>query len=600
MRRKWRRALATLTILTAALALAACSGDEDGEGEGTADFVSTDLDDFSFRSLDVVYDLTRAEDGTSRMRVTETFVAEFPDYDQNRGMRRLLPDTYNGQPLFPELVSITDADGTPRDAETESDDGVYAMTSRADDYVHGTQTYVFTYDLENVTWSFADTDADEFYWDVNGLDWAQPFGRVSATLRLDADLAAALTGQAACYVGAAGATDPCAVTVDGGTVTASTEGLAPYRTMTIAVGFEPGTFTPFDSRYLASGWSWLQLGGILVVVGGFVWAVVVRRTTLRDAPGRPTIIAEYDPPPLDALESAVFLGRTDKAIPAEVLEQAVVGSIRLEETGRGWFGKATLRAVLVDPTLADEDGRMLLQGLFGDDARPGAEYVFAGNDTAFASVSQSILADAGKVLTGRGLYRPVPARARLLPGAVVGAGAAIAVLGGVLALGSGADGLPAVLLVILAALAFIAVFFVLAHRPRSALGAELRDHLAGLKVFIEWAEADRIRMLQSPSGAERIDTGDARQLLRIYEPLLPYAVVFGQEKEWAKRLAVLYDEASVAPVWWYGAGAFSAASFSSGISTLSASAASSSSTSGGSSGGGSAGGGGGGGGGGGV
>ena len=42
-----------------------------------------------------------------------------------------------------------------------------------------------------------------------------------------------------------------------------------------------------------------------------------------------SFIAEYTPPAvIDALESAVLLGKTPKAIPAEVLEQAVVGSIR--------------------------------------------------------------------------------------------------------------------------------------------------------------------------------------------------------------------------------------------------------------------------------
>ena len=77
------------------------------------------------------------------------------------------------------------------------------------------------------------------------------------------------------------------------------------------------------------------------------------------------------------------------------------------------------------------------------------------------------------------------------------------------------------------------------------------------------------------------------------------AVVFGQEKEWARELAVRYGEGN-SPGWYAGTSGFNAAAFSTGISTLSSSTASSSSTSGGSSGGGSAGGGGGGGGGGGV
>jgi hypothetical protein len=86
--------------------------------------------------------------------------------------------------------------------------------------------------------------------------------------------------------------------------------------------------------------------------------------------------------------------------------------------------------------------------------------------------------------------------------------------------------------------------------------------------------------------------------LKLYETLLPYAVVFGQEKKWAEELVVLYG-AGNSPGWYAGSSGFNAAAFSAGISNLSTSA-SSSSSSGGSSGGGSAGGGGGGGGGGGV
>jgi uncharacterized membrane protein len=97
----------------------------------------------------------------------------------------------------------------------------------------------------------------------------------------------------------------------------------------------------------------------------------------------------------------------------------------------------------------------------------------------------------------------------------------------------------------------------------------------------------------------QVDTSDPRVMLKLYETLLPYAVVFGQEKEWARELAVLYGEGS-SPTWYVGSAGFNAAAFSSGISNLSSSSASASSTSGGSSGGGSAGGGGGGGGGGGV
>jgi uncharacterized membrane protein YhaH (DUF805 family) len=593
MRRTWRRAvLVSLTLGLSALGLAACSDDDGGTG---------DVDDFTFSSLDVDYRLSRADDGTSRLRVVETFVAEFPDTDQNHGMRRTIPDTYNGQPLLPSLVSITDADGEPREAETESEDGAFSMTSGADGFVHGEQTYVFMYELRNVTWNFSDTGADEFYWDVNGDDWAQPFGRVTATLRVDPALVPSLTGEQTCYAGAHGSEETCAVTADGGTVTASVTDLAPYETMTVAVGFEPGTFAPFDSRYLVSPGAWIQLPGALLVIAALVWTVAVRVRRLRDAPGRPTIIAEYTPPDIDALESAVFLGKTSKAIPAEVLEQAVAGSVRIEEGERAMFSGAKLKAVLVDRARADEDGRTLLDGLFGGGARAGAEFAFGSSNTRLATASRQILAEAARALKRRGLYRSVPTRVRVLPGLLLAIGATLAVVGGVVAIESGAHALAPILLLILAILAVFVFFVLIAHRPLSAAGAELRDHLQGLKEFIHWAEADRIRMLQSPRGAERmpVNTGDSAQLLKIYEPLLPYAVVFGQEKEWAERLAVLYGD-DVSPGWYVGAGAFNAAAFSSGIGSLSATASASSSTSGGASGGGSAGGGGGGGGGGGV
>ncbi len=135
-------------------------------------------------------------------------------------------------------------------------------------------------------------------------------------------------------------------------------------------------------------------------------------------------------------------------------------------------------------------------------------------------------------------------------------------------------------------------------------GSELRDHLEGLREYIRLAEADRLKVLQSPQGADRtpVSIDDPREVLKLNEKLLPYAVLFGLEKEWAEELSKYYVEES--PDWYAGSTAFNAAVFASSISSISSSASSSmsgsSSSSGGSGGGGSSGGGGGGGGGGGF
>ncbi|WP_235565465.1 DUF2207 domain-containing protein [Microbacterium sp. Root166] len=559
------------------------------------------VEDFTFESLDVEYQLGTAEDGTSTLTVVETFVALFPEFDQNRGMRRSIPDSYLGAPVRPQLVSITDGEGRQREAEAEEDEDYYVMTSRAGDFVHGRQTYVFTYTLENVTRFFTDTGSDEFYWNVNGTEWPQSFGRVTARVTMSPDLAEALTGAEACYVGYEGSTQSCQISADGASVEASAANVLPFQTMTIAVGFEQGTFTPFDSSYFASVWGWLQALAALCLAGAIVFASVARTRWLRDEPGRPTIIAEYTPPlAVDALESAVLLGLTTKAIPAEVLEQAVGGSIRIVEGERKFFGGTKLKAVLINPERADGDGRMLLQGLFPS-GRPGEEFEFGRSDTRFSSAAQSILKAANQELVNRGLRREVPARVRVWPLLAAIAATVLIFVFGIAALENGVFALVPIALIVGSGIATIVVIGLVSRKPLTAKGAETRDHLAGLKEFIEWAEADRIRMLQSPAGAERmpVDTNDPRVMLRLYETLLPYAVVFGQEKEWARELAVLYGPGSN-PGWYVGSSGFDAAAFSSGISTLSASTASSSSTSGGSSGGGSAGGGGGGGGGGGV
>lgn len=570
--------------------------------------VSSDVDDFTFDSFDADYTLTRADDGTSRLRVVETIVARFPETDQNRGIRRAIPAAYNGQPVRAELVSVTDENGAARPAEVEDSDDQFAVVSRADDYLHGPQTYVLTYTLENVTWDFPDTGL-EFYWDVNGVDWAQPFGRVTARLHLAADLAEALSGRQACYRGAQDATDACdAITLDRSgdgavTITATAASLAPRETLTLAVGFAPGTFATFDASPFATPLGWLQAIAGLGVIGAGALAFRARRRGLADEPGRPTIIAEYAPPAtVDALESAVLLGRQSKGIPAEVLEQAVVGSIRIVEGDKKWFGKAPLVAELVDPSRADGDGRMLLDGLFRG-KEPGAQYTFGTQDTRFSSAAQKILAAADRELTAQGMRRQVRVGTRAWP-IVLGAlgGVAVFVLGAA-AMGRGAHPLVPIALIGVSIAVLIAIIGLLSHRPLTAKGAETRDHLRGLEDFIAWAEADRIRMLQSPQGAERVpvDVDDPRQKLALYEKLLPYAVVFGQEKEWSRQLAVLYSAVGASgPYWYAGTGAFDASSFAAGVGSLSAAASSSSSTSGGSSGGGSAGGGGGGGGGGGV
>ena len=75
----------------------------------------------------------------------------------------------------------------------------------------------------------------------------------------------------------------------------------------------------------------------------------------------------------------------------------------------------------------------------------------------------------------------------------------------------------------------------------TSTGKQLRDQLAGLHRFVTMAEADRIAWMQNAVDAPRVAGPDDGSLITLYEPLLPYAIVFGVEDTWRQALGDLYD-----------------------------------------------------------
>jgi uncharacterized membrane protein YgcG len=571
-------------------------------------------DDFFFESFDADYYLDTDDDGRSVLTTVETFVAVFPDIDQNQGMRRAIPGSYQGAPTDVEVQSVTDGDGNPRPYTLETDDdGFLLVTSAADECVHGAQTYVFTYTQHNVTRYFADTDDDEFFWDTNGTGWYQSFGSVASRVHVPSHLASSLTGQSACYRGYEGSTDTCELTVSEGSdetvIETSVTDLAPFENVTVAIGFEPHTFVPRDDSYFASPVAIVQIVGVLGSVIALIWAIVLRATRFADGRGRPTIIAEYTPPKgLDPFTAAVVLGKTSRGAAAAFVNLAVTRRIRIVETEKkGWFSSGTTYLLeLVDPSGLAGPELNLAQALFGYQLQPGTTYLMSGKDTTLSEHVRGILQSATAAATTSGLRKKGTAKFAVLPTLIVILSGVLTAVIGFGMIGDSRGGLVPLALMVVSLIAALVVFGLLFRKPLSDQGAELRDHLKGLELYIRLAEADRLRMLQSPGGAEKeaVSTSDPRQVVLIYEKLLPYAVLFGLEKQWASVLGTYYTEQS--PDWYSGSGAFNAAVFASSISSISSTAASSysgsssSSSSGGSGGGGSSGGGGGGGGGGGV
>ncbi len=614
--------LALALVAAPATAVAPATVDAPVAAQPPVQAVLADVDDFTFASFDAVYELGRDDDRRSELRTTETLVAIFPEFDQNRGIRRAIPRNYDGHPTDIRIESVTDGTGAPRSYETErSEDGEFELvTIAADDYVHGEQTYVITYTQRNVTFDPDDVPLQEFYWDVNGTGWRQPFGRVRGEVRLQPDLVEAFSGDTACYRGYEGSSTPCeSLTVDREGepfLVAEAAALGPYENLTLAIGFRPGTFEPRDDRFTSSPAAMTSAFGALAAIAIAITAAVMRATRWRHHPGRGIIIAEYEPPErLSLMEAADLVRASGKGITATILAEAVAGRLRVVETGRKKY--AVEVAGPIDG--ADRDAKAVLRALFGSYAPVGARRDLKSSDTTLGTTLAKLRRTVYSRVTKEGLRRkPDSAPRTLLFLGAVGA-AALAIVFGFIALDDRmGGGWPWLAMGVAAVAAFATFWIVSGVRPLTERGRTLRDHLEGLREFIRLAEADRIRMLQSPSGAERVPAAgavsgaaampvvDPEHVLRVTERLLPYAVLFGQEREWSNTLAALYAERGREPDWYSGRSGFNAVAFSSGVSSFTSassaswSGSSSSSSSSGSGGGGSSGGGGGGGGGGGV
>ena len=169
-----------------------------------------DTSDFGIQSFHADYTLTRDASLHAQLRVVETIVAIFPEYRPEPRTDPRHPGVLRQRAAAHRGESVVDENGDPVPYETEYYQDAFSVLLGDDSFVHGPTTYVITYTQQDtIRTTFTDTNFDEFYWDVNGTLWSQPFGSVSTTLHLSPDLTAALTGTAACFQGPNLSTDAC-------------------------------------------------------------------------------------------------------------------------------------------------------------------------------------------------------------------------------------------------------------------------------------------------------------------------------------------------------------------------------------------------------
>jgi len=561
------------------------------------------VNDFVITDFQADYYLDKDTDGRSTLKTVEIITADFPSVDQNHGIERALVNVYDGHKTNLKVLSVTDTNNIAINYTTSiQDNSLVLRIGDANVYAHGATTYVITYTQNDVTKYFADNGDDEFYWDTNGVDWSQPFDNVMARLHLGASISTAVNDKLSCYYGLSGSNKLCQIEKgNDGLISANIGNLNPGENMTIAVGFKAGTFNPYKMSAGENALKVLAYFMLSLLPVSFIIVLVLRLTKGRGAKGRGTIVPEYLPPKgVDILLSATVENKSGSWVAATYLDLAVRHNIKIVELKKGFLSGASYELGLISIDNLSESEKLVVVALFGG-LNIGTKYVIKSNSPDY-SLTRALLSIFGQVYVSAkadGYYADVKAVRQIMIIVTVVTMVPAVALGFLLTDTVGA------ICVLLGFLGFffgvINIMIIATMRPLSEKGKTLSDYLKGLDMYIKIAEEDRIKVLQSPTGAEKtpVDTSDGAMLVHLYERVLPYAVLFGREKAWAKVLGKYYEQQNMQPDWYLGNSLFNAAVFSSAISGLSSSAVSSyNSSSGGSGGGGFSGGGGGGGGGG--
>lgn len=566
-----RRALAAIIVVCAAVL-----------GAPTASAqapVAASVDDFSYDSFTADHWLIRGASGESRLYTTETLVARFPEFDQNKGIVRWLPRFDSGIDLETVVVDVTGPDGAPVAWWVESDeDNLYVLTG-TDDYVRGVQTYVISYTMRDVVLRYADTQAEEFFWDTLSTEHAQPFGQAVANVHIAGDAAAGLLDDREfCYRGEAGSTEQCEIRrtddaepwpedvaawaaamgagepdASAATVIAAADDIGPWEGMTVAIGFAQGTFAaptpPPPPPY--PWWNWILPGlCVFAAVGGLIY-IFAMKAAVRRNPDRSPVIVQYTPPTDESITlSAGVLDVPERALAAHVVDLAVRDKVEIRASGTR-DDPDDFEVVLRDRAGLRHDDQRVVDTLFGADARPGADIDLGAFARKPPTRAVTYVRRIDEFTLQRGYRGTLPGRVSSIRtlfqlGGLAAAAALLTFPEGAWEVMGDLGEFGQLLFVFAVGCGFFAgillPWFSLPATTLTLAGGIHRTYLDGIREYLDLAEEERLRAAQSPQTADLVSSGrraygdepnaPGADVVNLYERLLPYAVLFGMERKW--------------------------------------------------------------------
>lgn len=509
--------------------------------------VHADVNNFTITNFTADETLSRT-DPQGLLHIRERIEVVFTDY--NHGILRAIPNSYHGHSLKLHINSVQAVAAAASQYTTyQSNGNTVIKIGNPNLTVTGKQTYLIDYTVQNVIGFYG--AHDELYWDVNGDQWDQPTAVVKVTLHLPKGVKIS-SPSPVCYAGQnTHDSSRCTIYRDGDRLVATTAGLAGRETLTYVVGLEKGYFMPSSllERIQDLGWQVVALIGlpILSFIAGFTWWW--RKG--RDAPGKGTIVPQYEPPknlsPIEAGAIADF-AVDNRDITATFIDLARRKYIQIIENRKDRLilkDKLSydLRLLNSDVTALNPYERTLLTQVFSNYS---VDSLVALSDlkNSFYKTADDLRKRVSKNLASAGYFRQDPKKFAFKLGGIF----SIVYIGFFLV--GFANQLHAVLALAGVILSAIILFLFARLIPaRTEQGVSTKEQLLGLKLYMQTAEKDRMELLEGPNARYAKDAGEPVRTVELFETLLPYAIVMQVEKEWAGQFKDIYTSP---PDWYSG------------------------------------------------
>lgn len=476
-------------------------------------------------------------------------VEEKIDYDfgfeQRHGIFREIPIKYKARGGNYNLrisgIEVFDEENNPYNFEV-SYPGRYAKIKigDADKFVSGEKTYVIRYKIKRAINYF--DSYDELYWNATGDEWKVPIENSRVSISLPQKKINKGDLQKACFAGYSGSNeecDLCEYDCYGEYCLASAAMFEQYflnsgEGLTVVVGFpkelvvQPSSFQLFLETLKDNLILFLPL--IIFGVCFYLW-----KAHGRDPKGRETIVTQFEAPDnLTPAEVGTIIDEKahKKDISAEIINLAIKGYIKIIYKKREGIFKPKdyiLERLKGGEGLENEFEKKLMKGFFGKSLSKKSVKL-SSLKNKFYKTLEKVKKEIYKSTVEKKYFPRNPNKIR---GTYLGIGILTLFLS---FFGAFFFGFLGFVSFILSGITIIA--FGLFMPAKTKKGVLAKEHILGLKRYLSVAEKERIKFHNAPEKKpER------------FEKLLPYAMVLGVEKEWAKQFEGIYNQE---PEWYSG------------------------------------------------